>query len=292
MDNMDLPIPGTLLDAPELHALLLGIEHKLGLPNQILGPNLRIRWDHNGTELLQLQLRPRNNGGTPPWEITPSIENREKLLYDEYLDIEYAGDPDMGGDIPYAWNLGLNPTNWIQGLMSPIFTWENLCYYIGNTLAELPMTLAALPPSWLDSKAIVHDPTMKCFTAVASRDGLQVTLLRVSGDYRGTHQFAIPAHTALHAGKPLIETYAANFSLGFPVSQTGIKMEIVGPQRLSDFYCTDYSIDDEDDPATRETKGPEYHDHITSLRELSEWHYGPIPGEIMAENQVEFPEWK
>ena len=283
---MKIPSPRTCLTRPEVHALLRSISEELGLPSQVLGPWLRIRWHMGENELLELHLQFVADAPEPQWRVPHAIKNRKDALHEDYLDIEYAADPDIKSEVPYLWNLRVNPEIWDENLMSPITSWSDLCDDVGRVLGELPMTLAALPPEWFDDEITIHDPKFQCFTAVATPDGLHVTLMCITGKNLGTHRFAIPLHAAPETGKALMETYVSNFGPGFPVSQLGMKMHIAEKNRLIDFILSDYPADSE----------PNYKERIPELIDKAEWYSGNIPGkypgEVMAENLPDFPAWE
>lgn len=305
---MKLPSPRTRLTRPEVHDLLRSISKQLGLPSQVLGPGLRIRWHQGENELLELWLRlvadkPGVNSldidtSEPQWRIWHEIKNRKDTLHEDYLDIEYAADPDIKGAVPYLWNLRINTELWDENFLPPILTWSDLCDDVGRVLGELPMTLAALPPEWYNQEITVHDPKFECFTAVATPEGLHVTLLRTAGKNVGTHRFSIPLQAAPEAGKALMETYASNYGPGFPISQLGMRMHISQKERLIDFILSDYETNEEPEVdllGGGNTK-PNYEERIPELIDQAEWYSGNIrgkyPGEVMAENLPDFPAWK
>ena len=307
----------TPLDVTGIHDLLLQVESQLGRhPNQILGPHLRVRWHLGTSELLELGITPllKDDGG-PWWRVEVMVHDRNKLLGEEHLALKHASDLDMtsygdmaNSDPPYLWNMRVcEHRQWDQDFLTPVLSWAELCRHVSDMVGNLPLELAALPTEWCDHEIVVADPYYY-FQAVASRDGLQVKLTRMSPEGGDMHALMIPATVAPEAGPLLLTSYAANFGQGFPLHHIELRdhVQAIGSTGwFSGFSVSTYlprnntEMEENRDYFERHRKiierleeEPDYASRLDDLVELSEWHRFFPEAIGLDDVPDDFPQWR
>lgn len=284
------------LDVDAVHRVLLWVEQQLGRrPSQVLGPKLRVRWPLGEEKLIQLQFHPVLTGSKPHWRVDVTACNRREVLGEEHLAIKYATDIEYYPylELPYMWNLRVCPPGyWDQDYITPVPSWRTLCTEVGEMVGYLPLDLAALPAQWFDGEIQITDKYYTVLDVIASRTGLRARVERCHGEGRDEVSLKISPLVAPQAGYLLLQSYAANFSSGFPLQDTQLRNWTSPEVSMSGFITNSYLphrnefVDDDDfyefyanedyQSKVRELKQePEYTSRISELIKLADWHDGP-----------------